>query len=731
MKFDDQPTIQRCIFKFCAATVGMSAISAFAQEDQSAFTQDPLARVIEEVIVTAQHRPQPVQDVPIAVTAISGETLQNQDLFELSEVARLTPGFTSSSFSQSEPIFAIRGASNTFSQAGASKPVGVFLDDVYISRNTASAFELYDLEQIAIARGPQGTLFGRNVTGGAVMLNTSRPSMEETEVRFEVGAGNYNSIDLRALASGPLGDAVAGKLSTTVRSADGYGEDRLVDREQNDLDTKNIRAQLLTQSAESFQALFSLDYSEDNNNGRTLSAVLPENADDGDIRTSEHGVAQEYSRETTGAAMHLDWDTGIGDFKSITAFRDGESADFYSFSSTSFTLLPSFNPFFPFQQVARWNEQPTTLSQEFRFVSKPGGKIDYVAGLYFFDDEVARQTTTLRLAGQTGNTTRDHEFDERVENESTAAYANVDVHLTEALTLTLGGRYTYEEKAVQVDFSDGLNNDNSFNSPEFSESWSEFTPRVVANWSMSEDASLYASYTEGFTSGGFNTQGSSADVIGQAFDPETIQSVELGVKTLWADQRVSVNATVFQQNYQDKQEGFLNTNFNFVIVNASEATMEGIEVELAWAVTDGLSLYGSYAYLDASYDDFIIPGIEEDDDRSGNLLANSPENSGALGAEYRHKKAWGSLIFNANATWQDDYFTGSENRDTFLIEGYSLINANIGYETADGHWQITLWGKNLSDEDYVLIRSDFGDVIGVGESYGSPMTYGVKLTGKF
>ena len=683
---------------------------------------------LETITVTAQRRVQNLQEVPLAITTFSGELIERQGISEFMEIAQQTPGFTGSSFSAAEPIFAIRGATNTFSQAGTSKPVGVFLDDVYISRNTASAFQLYDLEQVSVLRGPQGTLFGRNVTGGALVVNTKRPSLDESLSKVESTLGNFSRFGLRALTSQPLNEQIALKLSGSIIQQDGYGQDRLSNTEQNDIDSINLRAQLLYQPSSQFSALFTVDVSDEENGGRTLSVILPENADDGDIRTSEHGIDQEYTREGFGVSAHLTWDTSVGEFVSISAYRESESREYFSFSATSYTFLPSFNPFFPYQQLADNYEKPTTWSQEFRVVSNQMDNFSYVAGIYLFKDEVERMAGSIRLAGQTGNKIRDLVYDQDVDTQSAAIYADAEYQLSETLTANFGGRYTIEKKEVQVDFRDWLNSAADFSSPTFDEKWNEFTPRVSLSWQPIKNVNVYGSYTQGFTSGGFNTEGNNSSVIGKAFDPETINAFEIGTKGDFLENRLRVNLSVFTQRYKDKQEGFLDPSFNFVIVNASEADIDGFEIEASIVLNDYLTLNTNYAYLDATYNQFAIEQADGSfEDRSGNFLPSSPKNSFNLGLNGYYPVGTGEIVGSINYSWQNDYFTGSENRDTFLIESFSVLNGQISYET-DSQWRFTLWSNNITDEEYVLIRSDFGNVIGIGEHYAMPRTYGIRIS---
>ena len=686
-----------------------------------------LSGTLERITVTAQKRAQDLQDVPVSITAFSGDSLARQGIVSLREIARFTPGFAGSTFNETEPIFAVRGATNTFSQAGASKPVGVFLDDVFISRNSASAFELFDLEQVAILRGPQGTLFGRNVTGGAIMIQTSRPDLDELSAKFEAGYGNLDAVTLRGSVNLPANDRFAAKISSTYRMRDGYGRDRLADLEQNDVDTFNIRGRFLVQLTDSLDALLTVDYAENSNNGRTLSTTIPASADDGDIRTSEHGIDQFYDREIFGVAGHITWDLEAGSLVSISAYRRADSIENFAFSTTSFTFLPRFNPFFPFQRIGLTAEEPETFSQELRWVSREDRRVRYILGFYFFDEQISKQSTEIRFGGATGDTIRDRTFDQSVDTTSVAGYADVEIDVLDALRLNVGGRLTREEKQVQVDFIDMLNPAADFQSPEFQESWTEFNPRAVVTWQPTDTASVYFSFSEGFTSGGFNTEEDTIDVIGRPFDPETLRAFELGAKTEWFDRKLRANLSLFRQKYNDKQEGFLDSAFNFVIVNAAEATIKGVELELSWSVSEALALFGSYSYLDAVYQDFFIPSSMQD--RSGNFLSTAPENSFAVGMDYRQPAGNAGEVFGtASFSWQDDYFTGSENRDTFLIDSYGLLNASAGFAFGDGRWSVTVWGKNLTDKAHVLIRSDFGPIIGVGEHFGAPRTYGVSVT---
>lgn len=679
----------------------------------------------EPIIVTAQRREENVQDVPVAVSVIRGKEVDRRGTDDLFDAARTVPGLTVSRFSEAEPIIAVRGAFNTFSQAGASKPVGVFVDDVFISRNSASTFQLFDLESIEVLRGPQGTLFGRNVTGGAIVVNTAKPSLTDTRIKGEIGYANFDALTLRGLVSGPVADNVGVKLSANYVTRDGFSTDRLINQDVDDFEAFTLRGSILVEPTDTLSILFAADYERENSNGRAISAISPEAADDGDIRTTETGVPQDYDREGFGLSATANLETSLGTLTSITAYRESEADETLAFSPVSFTFLPMFNPFFPFQRVTNNRDNPRTFSQELRLVSDGSSPFNYVAGLYYFREDIERDANTLQFTGMTGSLSRDRTFFQDVTTQSYAAYLNMSYEFSDWFTAHIGGRYTFEEKEVDVGFVDALNPAGNFTGAQFEDDYEEFTPRVAVEITPSDNVLIYGSYTRGFTAGGFNTEEPSIAVVTDPFDPETVDSFELGLKTSFIDDRLTFNIAGFIQNFNDKQEGFLTSDFNFVIQNASEATVQGIEIESRFAINRNVSIAASYAYLDATYDEFLLD--LNDEDRSGNFLPTAPEHAFSISFDGDFPITDGfTLLANAEYSWQDDYFTGSDNRPSFLIDSYDLANASIGLEDADGRWRVILFADNIFDEEFVLIRSDFG-LGGTGEAYGAPATYGIRI----
>ena len=683
----------------------------------------PKTEVLEEVIVTAQLREQNLQDVPVSVTAFNGEDMEDFRLFSLQDIARFTPGFTGSSFNNANPIFAVRGANNTFSQAGASKPVGVFIDEVFIPRNSAANFDLFDLEQVAVLRGPQGTLFGRNVTGGALQITTAKPSLEEPELKLRLGGGNLDYIEAAGSGSVPLSDSAAGKVSFSYKNRDGYITDRFNGLDYNDIETLSIRGQLLFEVSEQLEVIASVDYTKDDTNSRgyTLvsnSARTDFSDNDGDIKTAELDVPQDFDREIWGVSLRAYWDLAPGTVSSITAYRESDATEFYSLGAGA-VALPTVSTQFIKNEI----DEPKMFSQELRFVSNKGDKFDYILGFYYYNEDTDRVVDDLLLGISGFVTFVDRSFDVNVETESYAFYADATIHLFDTVDISFGGRYTNEDKEVTVNFTDKRNPAAGFLVTPQAD-FDEFTTRVAINWYAAANINLFASRTEGFTAGGFNTETNSATAINLGFDPETITAYEIGAKTRWLDGDLTFNITGFLQDFEDKQEGFFNVAERFFsIFNASEASMDGVEIEAVWYPTDGLALNLSYSYLDTEYEQFVIPGGA---DFTGNRLQTAPENTFSAGLNFRHPiRDAGNLLLNASYAWQDDYFTGASNSPDFLIDSYGLVNASVGFETADGRWRLSLWGNNLSDKEYVLIRGTSG---AIGEYFGAPRTYGATLS---
>ena len=673
---------------------------------------------LNTVTVTAQKRAESAQDVPIAMTALSARTLDSHRVQGLQDVARLTPGLLVSSFSQANPTIAIRGVSNTFSQIGVNKPVGVFVDDVFIPRNSAASFELFDLESIAVLKGPQGTLFGRNVTGGAIVINTQRPDPGRFAVEAELIAGNHGERHAKGLINVPLGADSALKLSASKRQRDGIGRDRLSGREQDDIDSQNFRAQALVRLAPGLEAVFSADYGDDSNGGRTLSSDTL--GDDGDIRTSELGVAQQFERTIKGASAKLVWQLDAGEISAISAWRNSRSSEDYSGVGASYTLLASGS-----QSITHDADEITTFSQELRYASPKWAYGDFVTGLYYADEDGERLLGVRGLAARTGALASSTQAGQQVDSRSLGVFADGVLRLAPTVDLTLGARYTRDRKSASLGRADLIRPAANFSVDNLRHTWNEVTPRAVLGWKPRAGVLAYASATRGFTSGGYNADASSAAAFRTPFDPETVDNYELGAKSQWLDNRLRLNASVFRMKYRDKQELVNNTLTGILtIFNAGKATVDGSEIEVAYKPTSWLDLSANFAYLDGRYDRFAIGTVNN----SGNPMSNSPRRQAGVAADLRYPVSFGTLVAAASYAWKDTYNTGAANDPNLQLPAFGLANLSAGVESLDGRWRLLAWVKNANDTDYFLTRST---QVARARYAGEPRTAGISLTGRF
>lgn len=691
---------------------GAIVIEAAAQADAVA--------TVEDVVVTAQRRAERGQDVPVAVTAIGRDAIEDYRLDTLRDVSRVTPGLLVASFSPSKPVVAIRGATNTFSQIGVEKPIGILVDDVFIPRNAASTFDLYGLESIQVLKGPQGTLFGRNVTGGVIVIDTGRPAFGRDAASVRATAASFDTRELDALADLSLSETAAVRLAAAVRQSDGWGRDRLTGQTLDDRDSRNARGQVRLALSDAVELRLAGDIARDKSGGRTLSSIGA--GDDGDRRTAEAGVASLFEREVSGASARLFWTTDAGQLTSVTAYRFSDATDVFSNVAANFRFLTGTQS----QALTDDREEVRTLSQEVRFASRDFGPLRFVIGAYHAEEEAERQLRSTALAAITGALVTNQLADQTVDSRTTAVFADGALDLTDTLSLTLGGRYTWDTKEAGLIRTDFRNAANNFALAGLSSDWSEFTPRAVLSWQPNPDLLAYASYARGYTAGGYNTEAATAAALQAPFAPETLDSYELGLKSEWLDRRVRLNLSAFRSEYKDKQELFFNNVTRVLnITNAAEATMQGVDLEARWRANDWLRFGATWGFLETNYENFVIPGGANN---TGNRLGSSPRHKASLNADFDvpvgSDRVFGNLLY----AFTSNYYTGAARDPGLRVPGYALVNASLGYGFGGDRYELTGFVRNALDEEYILIPSV---QVVRGQYLGEPRTWGVSLTARF
>ncbi|OYX17165.1 MAG: TonB-dependent receptor [Sphingomonadales bacterium 32-67-7] len=675
---------------------------------------------ISDIVVTAQRRREGQQDVPISLSAFNGESVRDYRLQSLRDVSRLTPGLLVSSFSVSSPIIAVRGATNTFNQIGANKPVGVLVDDVFIARNSAAAFELFGVDSIQVLRGPQGTLFGRNVTGGVIVVDGGRPGYDRSRLDLQFSGGSYRTANVDALADVPIAPSASFRIAGAVRRHDGYGRDRLTGQELDDQDSASARGQLRVALAEPLELLIGADYGSDKTGGRTLSSIGA--GDDGDRRTSETGYPQGFERKQGGVSGRLFWKTGVGELTSISAWRRSRAIDIYSNVGASYRFLTGTQS----QAVSDDRDRVTTFSQEVRFASTQWDRGDFVVGAYFADEDATRQLGSRAFAAVTGATVTDQLADAAVRSRTFAIFADGTFRPAGWLALKLGGRYTWDRKEADLRRTDYRSPANNFSGLDQAASWQRFTPRAVIEVKPVSNLMAYASYARGYTAGGFNTEAATLAAFRSGYDPETVDNYEAGFKSDWLQRRLRLNVSAFRMRYRDKQEIYFDNLTRILnIYNAASATIKGIEAELQVRPANWVSLGATYGYLDTRYDNFVIPGGA---DNTGNRLGSAPRHKWSLSGNLDIPVGNVRVVGNAVYSHTGNYYTGATADPGLFVRSYDLVNGQIGIATDDDRFRVAVFARNLLNKDYLLIPST---QVVRSEYLGEPRTVGATASMKF
>lgn len=716
-------------------TVGLSSIVA-----SSAFAQESSGPVLEEIVVTATYREENLQDVPIAVTAFSADSIREMDLYGLEDLATRVPSLTFSPFAPGQAIIALRGVSSNDDGAGTDNSIAVFLDDVYIGGLAAVAFDMFDVETIEVLRGPQGTLFGKNAIGGVINVRSIKPNTERVTGRAEVTVGNYEQIDARGFISGPMNDNWAGKLTVSSRQNEGYVDNIWLNKKQKDQNLQSFRGQLLYHN-DTFESLFTVEISSDDTEdmGRIpvtgISALF--DALGGDRDHTLNPYDGDSKRDSTQVSLKLSKQFESGELISITGWRDFESR----WNMDSVGVPFDAGPFLDAGINDDINEKVDAISQEFRWVSNLDGSMNFVAGLFFLSEDTHR-IETFHFGGTTNGvfTSILGEDVSNQDNETTsyAAYGQLTWEATERMRINIGARFTAEEKKM-----DNISIEGGFPGiigqdfvASISDDWTNFSPKLSVDYQFTDSVLGYVSIAQGFKSGGFPAAPSRAADF-QPIEPEEATSYEIGVKADVFEDRLRLNVTAYFMDYQDLQvqrfgvdPGAPPDSFGaFQTLNAGDAEVSGLELEGTWLITENLSLSGAYSYTDSEFvDTILLDGQGNPVDISGQELTRAADSKYAIALEYYQPLSRGALRFRL-----DQRYTSLNRQDILSDEpvqpGFHVMDARASWISGDEGWEVALWSKNLRDEEYIAHVYIVGP--GVIAVFGDPLTYGVTVTKNF
>ena len=723
----------------------------------AAGAQEIGATALEEVIVTAQKRAQNLQDIPIAVSAFSTADIERRNVSNIAQLADFTPNVifdttTSISGLSSGAAVFIRGIGQIDFGLTTDPGVGTYVDGVYMSRSVGGVLDTLDIERIEILRGPQGTLFGRNTMGGALNITSQRPGREFGGLA-ELTLGDYDRIDVRAAVDLPLGDTLGLRLAASSKQRDGYVDRLLVGDALGDENRQSFRASLLWTPSDRFEVYATADYAQidEASAGSVLAGITqapnvivynlfdaPGNHVPGfgdgipyDERFITHDPDTTYADGPTGtnldiggAALTLIWSLEPLEIKSITAYRTTSGEFFRDPDNSPLVITHTSNPDYDHEQ----------LTQEFTFTGE-AGRLEYVAGIFYLTEE-GTDNVFVPLAPSLGFITNLADID----NDSAAVYGQATWHVTDQWRLTGGLRYTEDDKTftpfqrilfgaagpapgVSVPLIPDDTVDARFD---------QATGRLAVEFKQNDEALYYASFTQGFKSGGFNFRYVVPRDEALAFDPETVDSYELGFKWQGAEDRLRLNANVFFMDYEDIQVQVFEVGGGPLTQNAGTAEIRGAELELMAVPTPPLNLSLALGYTDAEYTDLNPPTT----DLAASLtldawLPNTPEWTASASAEYTVPVPWGSLAFRIDYSHTDDLYNDAQNSPFLFQDAYDLWNTAIRYTSPAEAWEVSLFGTNLGDERYITSGdSNFG--LGFHEAnYNRPREFGVTLRRHF
>lgn len=719
---------QRALLLASGLAMGISA-SAGAQEASA-----PSSFQLEEIVVTAQKRQQSAQDVPIAITALTSDALAARGIDNVSALTFEVPTLQVTNFN-AVAFVAIRGIGMENTTAGGDPGVALHVDGVYLARPVSTFFDQFDAERMEVLRGPQGTLYGRNATGGSINLISKKPT-DEMEAYGDFTYGKFNRFQARGMVNLPITDGIAARATVSYEDRDGFQKNLVQGgTEAQDAENLTLRGHVRFDLSDDVRFLLSANYADIGGVGpqpqvrnpfvsNPSPSPVPLRPPVGAVNIQTPHLVEKNTAERTDMDIltisgTLDWDFDGFSVKSITAYAE-----------TSFdTLTDSDGSAFDVSslQVVQDTEQ---FTQEFQFTSNDSDSFEWMVGLYFFHEEseqfsfffnptVLDNFALSPFASPFSTSDRIQKFGPPkppgfiaggdVDATSLAAFAHTTWHITPELRLTTGVRVSYDEKS-----SDALlvvtpltPTGPQLQQGTADDDWTQPTGTIVLQWLPTDDTNFYASYARGYKGGGVNIQAPLSPEI----DPETVNAVELGAKTTVAD-RLQLNASVYRYGYNNLQVQTFGP-FGALIQNAASATIKGAELEWRLAVAPGLELNGTVSYLDAEYDEFFnadpFVNAAVPIDLSGNTLNRAPEWTASIGGQYSYQlpEGMGELMLRADLYYQTETFFRPFNLDADRADDYENLDFRLFWRDADDRFEVELYATNVTQsvQESDILRS--------------------------
>jgi len=703
---------------------------------------------LEEVVVTATKRSVALQDLAGSANVLGADRLGPGGIQEVRDMQVDIPNLSLGDQFGFARVF-MRGIGMTSIDIGGEGAVAFLQDGAIVPRPAAQLMGMFDLDQVEVLRGPQGTLYGRGATAGAINMVTAKPG-KELGGYLSVTAGNYSLAQFKGAIDVPMGDALSMRLAGSLDSRDGYGNNIFTGSDINDRDASAYRATFVYDAGGPLTATLSAQYyEEDDNNyafsyfGQSEGSSIPVPFGVPILGGNTVGMVgggfydinsdQEPINDRDGQLINLTIDYAFNDRWSLKSITSSQSMDRFlrdDLDSTDANLFGQNN----------YTEESDSFGQEL-ILNYSSDRIDVLGGVMYFEEDLYGEvrvplTNLCFLLAPAACGTPVGDFlnggnylqDGDVDIEAWGAYVEANYSISDKWSVIAGLRYNYEERDGTGSFIfDAI----SLNVPTNQrESWNDLTPRITLQYSPNDSMLLYATYTEAFKSGVINTGSTSPPL-----DPETVDAFEVGLKGQNASGTLRYSVAAFFYDYQDMQISFVDETSTVSTVNAAEAENSGIELEVDGSLGNGFAFDFYLTYLNAEYQEFFNGDYANGfaiTDLSGNTLPNAPESTAKLGITWEGAVGGGTLTVRGEAYYQDDVYFTEWNREDAYQKSYEQFNASVDYSWND-QWLLSLWGRNLSDEEVMsnnIITAPLYDSLRVGAVL-PPRTYGATVTYQF